>query len=197
MAKLYFRYGTMNSGKTRQLMSVWYNYYEKGMHAFIMKPSIDTKGDDCVVPRNSEAKKVDYLVHDDDNLFEVIRNIKEDIACILIDEAQFLKEHHVDELTDVVDYLDIPVIAYGLKVDFQGHLFEGSKRLIETANSLEEIKTVCKCGRKATEVIRYVNGVATTTGNQILIDGADDEIVYDSACRLCKKKILKRAKGEK
>lgn len=192
MAKLYFRYGPMNSGKSRQLISVFYNYKERGMQTYIMKPSIDTKGDDKIVPRNSETMMVDHLITKEDNLFELIKNQNKKISCILIDEAQFLEEHHVDELTDVVDYLNIPVICYGLLKDFTSHLFVGSKRLVETANSIEEIKTVCSCGNKATEVIRYVNGIATDKGKQIVIDGANEEITYDSLCRFCKKKILKR-----
>ena len=190
MAKLYFRYGPMNSGKSRQLISVFYNYKERGMQTYIMKPSIDTKGDDKIVPRNSETMMVDHLITKEDNLFELIKNQNKKISCILIDEAQFLEEHHVDELTDVVDYLNIPVICYGLLKDFTSHLFVGSKRLVETANSIEEIKTVCSCGNKATEVIRYVNGIATDKGKQIVIDGANEEITYDSLCRFCKKKIL-------
>ena len=192
MAKLYFRYGPMNSGKSRQLISVFYNYKERGMQTYIMKPSIDTKGDDKIVPRNSETMMVDHLITIEDNLFELIKNQNKKISCILIDEAQFLEEHHVDELTDVVDYLNIPVICYGLLKDFTSHLFVGSKRLVETANSIEEIKTVCSCGNKATEVIRYVNGIATDKGKQIVIDGANEEITYDSLCRFCKKKILKK-----
>ena len=192
MANLYFRYGPMNSGKSRQLISVFYNYKERGMQTYIMKPSIDTKGDDKIVPRNSETMMVDHLITKEDNLFELIKNQNKKISCILIDEAQFLEEHHVDELTDVVDYLNIPVICYGLLKDFTSHLFVGSKRLVETANSIEEIKTVCSCGNKATEVIRYVNGIATDKGKQIVIDGANEEITYDSLCRFCKKKILKK-----
>ena len=192
MAKLYFRYGPMNSGKSRQLISVFYNYKERGMQTYIMKPSIDTKGDDKIVPRNSETMMVDHLITKEDNLFELIKNQNKKISCILIDEAQFLEEHYVDELTDVVDYLNIPVICYGLLKDFTSHLFVGSKRLVETANSIEEIKTVCSCGNKATEVIRYVNGIATDKGKQIVIDGANEEITYDSLCRFCKKKILKK-----
>lgn len=192
MAKLYFRYGPMNSGKSRQLISVFYNYKERGMQTYIMKPSIDTKGDDKIVPRNSETMMVDHLITKEDNLFELIKNQNKKISCILIDEAQFLEEHHVDELTDVVDYLNIPVICYGLLKDFTSHLFVGSKRLVETANSIEEIKTVCSCGNKATEVIRYVNGIATDKGKQIVIDGVNEEITYDSLCRFCKKKILKK-----
>ncbi len=191
MAKLYFRYGPMNSGKSRQLMSVYYNYKERNMETYIMKPIIDTKGNDLIVPRNSETLKVDYLVKKDDNLFNLVKNIDRKINCILIDEAQFLEAHHIDELTDVVDYLDIPVICYGLLKDFTSHLFEGSKRLVECANSIEEIKTVCFCGNKATEVIRYVDGIATDKGEQVLIDGENKNVKYDSLCRLCKKKILK------
>lgn len=192
MAKFYFRYGTMNCGKTRQLLSVWYNYHEKGKTAFIMKPLIDTKGINRVVSRDMQSKEVNYLIEEDDDIYEIIKKVLQtsQIDCILIDESQFLKEHHIIELTDIVDYLNIPVICYGLMRDFQGHLFEGSKCLLENVDKIEEIKTICECGHKATQVIRYVNGIATLEGEQIIIDGADDEVVYDSICRKCKKEIL-------
>lgn len=198
MANLYFRYGTMNCGKTRQLLSVWYNYHEKDMSAIIMKPIIDTKGTNRVVSRDLQSKEVNYLIEEDDNLYDIINKMLNNgrVDCILIDEAQFLKEHHVEELTDVVDYLNIPVICYGLMRDFQGHLFEGSRSLLEQVDKIEEIKTVCSCGRKATQVIRYVNGIPTMEGEQVVIDGEFDEVVYDSICRKCKKKKLGIGKGE-
>ena len=184
MAKLYFRYGTMNSGKSRQLISVWYNYKESGKKAIIMKPSIDTKGDNKVVPRGANSREVDVLINDKDNLFKIINKMDKKPDCILVDESQFLSSKHVDELTDIVDYLDIPVICYGLLRDFTSHLFVGAKRLVETADKIEEIKTICPiCGKKATEVIRYVNGKPMKKGSQILIDGSSDNVCYKAACR--------------
>lgn len=196
MANLYFRYGTMNCGKTRQLLSVWYNYREKDMTSIIMKPIIDTKGVNRVVSRDMQSKEVDYLIEEEDNMYDIIKKMMNNnkIDCILIDESQFLKEHHVEELTDVVDYLNIPVICYGLMRNFQGHLFEGSKALVENADKIEEIKTICSCGRKATQVIRYINGVPTLEGEEIVIDGVSDEVIYDSICRKCKKEKIR--KGE-
>lgn len=192
MAKLFFRYGTMNCGKTRQLLSVWYNYKEKGMTAIIGKPDVDTKGANTVISRNNDKQEVDLLINGNDDLFGIIKNMENKPNCILIDEAQFLSNKNVDDLSDVVDYLNIPVICYGLLKDFTGHLFIGSKRLIETANSFEEIKTICNCGKKATEVIRYVNSVAVEDGDQVVIDGSNNNVVYDSSCRICKKRILRK-----
>ena len=192
MAKLYFRYGTMNSGKSRQLISVWYNYKESGKHAIIMKPGIDTKGDNKVVPRGANTREVDVLIKDKDNLYKIVKSMERKPDCILVDEAQFLSVKHVDHLTDIVDYLEIPVICYGLLRDFSSHLFIGAKRLVETADKIEEIKTICPiCGKKATEVIRYVNGKAVKKGAQVVIDGEDDNVEYKAACRFCKKQILK------
>ena len=164
MAKLYFKYGAMSCGKTRDLIKTMYNYKEKGMNVLIIKPRKDTKGEDTIVPRGAEPVKVDYLIRDNDDIYKMIEYYK------------------------IVDLLDIPVICYGLRVDFKGHLFPGSKALFETADSLEELKAVCSCGNKATRNIRYVNGVPTFDGGQVAIDG-ENNITYESVCRKCERKL--------
>lgn len=193
MAKLYFRYGAMSSGKTLDLLKVYYNYKEKGMSTLVLKPLVDTKGDSDVISRVGSRLRVNYLVDDDDNIYDIVQNeiLKKKISCILVDEAQFLVKKHVDQLSDVVDLLDIPVICYGLRADFRGNLFEGSKRLFEVADSIEELKTVCDCGKKAIWNVRYVNDVITFKGSQIAIDNTDN-VTYKSMCRKCMKKLRER-----
>lgn len=192
MAKLYFKYGAMNCGKTRDLIKTRYNYLEKNMKVLVIKPRRDTKGEDTIVPRGAEPVKVDYLIKDSDDIFKIISYYMtyHNLHCVLVDEAQFFKEKHIRELTDVVDLLNVPVICYGLRVDFKGKLFPGSKALFEYADSIEELKTICSCGKKATRNIRYVNGIATFSGDQLAIDG-ENNVTYDTVCRHCEKKIKK------
>ncbi len=193
MAKLYFRYGAMGSGKTRDLIKTIYNYDYRNMLAIIIKPKIDTKAGECIKSRDGTVMNIDYIVSENDNLYEIIAKDARVIHCVLVDEAQFLSPHQVDELSDVVDYLDIPVICYGLRADFQTNLFQGSKRLLELADSIEEIKTVCRCGKKATMNTRIQEGNFVFEGEQVAIDGVS-EITYDSLCRKCYKKEKNKAK---
>jgi len=146
-----------------------------------------------IVPRGAEPVKVDYLIKDTDNIYGIVAMYltEHNLDCVLVDEAQFLNEKNISELTDVVDLLEIPVICYGLREDFQGKLFPGSKALFENADSLEELKTVCECGTKAIRNIRYVNGILTYSGDQVAIDGKDD-VTYVSVCRKCEKKLIRR-----
>lgn len=187
MAKLYFRYGAMGSGKTRDLIRTIYNYKYREMNPVIIKPSIDTKAGQQITSRDGTILDIDYVINDNTNLYELIGGSGKIIDCILVDEAQFLSPHHVDELSDIVDYLNIPVICYGLRADFQTHLFPGSKRLFELADTIEEMKTVCQCNKKATMNTRIINGNFVFEGEQVAIDG-EDEITYDSLCRSCYKK---------
>ncbi len=195
MAKLYFRYGAMGSGKTRDLMKVYYNYKERNMHPVILKPAIDTKGGDKICSRDGAVLPIDYLVKKKEDIYKIIKKDvkKKPINCLLIDEAEFLEENQIDELTDIVDYLDIPVIAYGLRADFRTNLFPGSKRLFELADSIEEIKTICSCGAKATMNTRMVNGKFVFKGDQVAIDG-EASVTYISLCRRCYKKEKEKAK---
>lgn len=191
MAKLYFRYGAMNCGKSTSLLQVAHNYEEVGLKAILIKPAIDTKGKDNIVSRLGCSQKVDILLKKSSKIdeklmkFNSYRPFFDDFACILVDEAQFLTKKQADELYYVSKQFDIPVICYGLRCDFMMNGFEGSTRLLEIADSIEEMKTVCKCGRKATQNMRLVNNTPTFSGEQVMIDGEDDEITYQSVCGDC------------
>ena len=187
MAKLYFRYGAMNSGKTTLLLQTCYNYAENNMIAIIVKPSIDTKGNTKIVSRIGVEKEVDLLLKKDDNLFEIVKRKYRKVNCILVDEAQFLTREQVNQCMKIVIELDIPVICYGLRTDFLTNGFEGSTRLLEIAHTIEEMKTICKCGRKAIYNARYENGKFITKGSQVAIDG-EKNIKYLSMCAKCYEK---------
>lgn len=182
MAKLYFRYGAMGASKTSNALMVEYNYRERGQNAVIMKPSIDTReGTDVVKSRIGIGVKAVLIFPDSDVFLSVdLMNRESKIDCIIIDEAQFLSHNQVDQLCRVVDLLTIPVIAYGLRSDFRGELFEGSRRLLAVADTIEEIKTVCWCSKKAIMNARVVNGKVVKEGEQILIGGNES---YIALCR--------------
>lgn len=186
MAKLYFRYGAMNCGKSTAIMQVSYNYFERGMKALIVKPSVDIKGDDKVVSRLGIDRKVDYLIEPDEDIFKTIKNhlTKEKIHCLLVDEVQFLKAKQIDELLAIAVTLGVPVICYGLRTDFLMNGFEGSARLLLIAHSIEELKTICTCGRKATLNGRMIDGKYVFEGDQVAIDG-ENQVAYQSLCAAC------------
>lgn len=192
MSKLYFRYGAMNCGKTTLLLQVANNYEERGMKVVIAKPSIDKKGDETVESRIGLSRKVDYLIRDDDNIKSFLKDcFNNNISCVLIDEAQFLNKEHVDELFLFTKKYDIPVICYGLRSDFKTEIFLGSLRLFEIADVIEELYTICRCGKRAKFNGRIVNGEFVSTGNQVAIDGVDD-VQYESLCGKCYlEKVLK------
>ena len=193
MAKLYFRYGAMGASKTSNALMVEYNYFERGQNAVIFKPSIDTRdGIDIVKRRVGLAKKA-YLFRPDDNAFEKIRgmNLSEKIDCVIIDEAQFLTSDQVMQLCRVVDELNIPVIAYGLRADFAGNLFPGSERLLAMADTIEEIKTVCWCSKKAIMNARVINGEVVKEGEQLMLGGNESYVA------LCRKHWAEGNLGEK
>lgn len=192
MAKLYFRYGAMNSGKSTLLLQTAHNYEERGMTVTIVKPKIDTKGNNKIVSRIGAERKADILLKSDDNLYEVVKSKYSNSSCILIDEAQFLKAKQVDEAMDIVLDLDIPVICYGLRTDFLTHGFEGSRRLLEISHTIEEMKTICKCGRKAIYNARYIDGKFVSNGSQVAIDGKQN-VSYISMCGKCYKNELVNA----
>jgi len=198
MAKLYFNFGAMGCGKTRDLMKVWHNYKEKGKNAIIIKPGDDTKGNKKVVSRDNGELMTDYIITDKDNIYLIIVNhcLEYNLDCILIDEAQFLKRHHIEELTHIVDELEIPVICFGLRADFQDQLFPGSEALFIYADVINEMKTICACGEGASRNVRLVNGIPTFEGEQIAIDGEAD-ITYVSMCRSCRKKLVKELNNNK
>lgn len=197
MAKLYFNFGAMGCGKTRDLIKVWYNYKEKGKEAIIIKPKTDTKGNEKIISRDNNTLKTNYIVEKDDNIYLLIVKhiLTNNLDCLLVDEAQFLERHHIIELTDVVDELGIPVICYGLRADFQDNLFPGSEALFIYADVLSEMKTICSCGDGATRNVRYINGEPTFSGEQVAID-LEEDVTYTSMCRKCRKKLLKSNKGD-
>ena len=184
MAKLYFRYGAMNCGKTALLLQTVHNYEDRDMNVLVMKPKIDTKGDDKVVSRIGLERIVDHLIEQDEDLFQYLTTNDEGISCIFVDEAQFLQRDQVDDLLHIVVKDDVPVICYGLRTDFNSNGFPGSTRLLEIAHSIEEMKTICKCGSKATFNARLVDGKYTFDGDQVAIDGSHN-VTYDSLCPKC------------
>lgn len=187
MSKLYFRYGAMNSGKSTHLMQVAHNYEERGMNVLIIKPATDSKGGDKLISRLGVERKVDLLIRNEDNIYEKITEWIEKnkiVHCILIDEVQFLKTYQIDQLFQVAVLNDIPVICYGLRSDFRMNGFEGSARLLLIAHSIEEMKTICKCGKKAILNGRRINGKFVFEGEQIAIDHIDN-VEYESLCGSC------------
>ena len=184
MAKLYFRYGAMGCGKTAQLLQVAFNYKEKGMNVCVMKPKIDTKAGDKLQTRIGIEREIDYLIDKDDDVYEIVKSRFNKSNCILVDEAQFLSKSQVDNLMEIVVKLNIPVMCYGLRTDFLTNGFNGSVRLLEIAHSIEELKTICKCGRKATYNARYINGNIVTKGESIVIDN-NPNVKYISLCPHC------------
>lgn len=187
MSKLYFRYGAMNSGKSTHLMQVAHNYEERGMKVLIVKPKIDTKGGDTLVSRLGVNRHVDLLISMDENLFDIINvYLKEGkrIDCILVDEVQFMKSNQIDQLFEIAVKINIPIICYGLRTDFKREGFEGSTRLLLLAHSIEEMKTICACGRKAVFNGRKINGKFVFEGEQIAID-EENNVEYEALCGHC------------
>ncbi len=184
MAKLYFFYGAMNSGKTTRILQCAYNYEEQGMNPIIMKPKIDTKGESSIVSRIGAKRKVDFLIEAKANIYDIIAEKSTNVDLIIIDEAQFLSEKQVNQLMDAVIDLNIPIMCYGLRTDFQGKSFPGSRRLLDIAHELTEIKTICECGKKAMFNVRLIDGKVQTEGDSVAIDG-EGKIEYTVACARC------------
>ena len=183
MAKLYFNYSSMNAGKSTMLLQANHNYSERGMNAQLYTSALDNRfGNDEITSRIGLKKKSNIFTKDT-NIFEEIalQHKALFVDCLLIDEAQFLTKKQVEQLGKIVDKLGIPVLAFGIRTDFQGNLFEGSKFLLAWADNLKEIKTICHCGRKATMVLRINDqGKVIEDGAQIEIGGEDK---YVSVCR--------------
>jgi len=197
VAKLFFRYGAMNCGKSAQLLQVAHNYDEKGMKILLLKAKIDTKGDNLITSRTGISRAVDYVVDEFASIKEIVYSQVGKIDAILVDEAQFLTGAQVDELyyitkTTIASEYQIPVICYGLRADFRTQLFAGSARLLALSDSIEELKTICDCGKKATHNMRFRNGIPIFEGDQVEIDGDDAHITYDSACGVCYLKIREK-----
>lgn len=187
MAKLYFRYGAMNSGKSTALMQVAHNYEERGMRVLIIKPSIDTKGGEKLVSRLGVERRVDVALTPDMDPLETVRAdiaVHGSLACVLTDESQFFTAAQAESLFMVTVELSVPVIAYGLRTDFSLKGFPGSTRLLELAHNIEEMKTICTCGRKAICNCRKVNGQFVFEGEQVAID-LENDVQYVSMCPQC------------
>ena len=183
MAKLYFYYSAMNAGKSTTLLQSSYNYRERGMHTMVMVPEIDTRDGAGKIASRIGLESDAVTFNQVDNLFAIINEShqRKSVDCVLVDEAQFLTGKQVKQLSDVADSLDIPVLTYGLRTDFQGNLFEGSQQLLGWCDNMVEIKTICHCGRKATMVLRLdEEGNPVKDGAQIKIGGNDR---YLSVCR--------------
>ena len=189
MAKLYFKYGVMGSSKSAQALITKFNYEELGMTVWLIKPSIDTRdGADVVKSRIGLSATAQIITPEDDIIAQYRNAGKHDV--IIADEAQFFTPAQIDQLRTLVDEDDLPVLCFGLRTDFLTHFFPGAKRLMELADSLTEIKTVCACGRKATVNARIdEQGRITTEGSQVLLGGNDR---YVAMCHKCWKEKIKQ-----
>jgi len=190
MSKLFFRYGAMNSGKTTALLQVAHNYEERGQKVIIVKSAVDTKGNEQVVSRLGVSRNADIVLNPEQDLRSLLHQRYPDnsdgshsVDCILIDEAQFLTPDQVDQALQIAVIDLIPVLAYGIRTDFQTLSFPGSKRLMEVAHALEEMKTICRCGRKAIFNARLKDGAVIREGSQVMIDGSEAQ--YEARCARC------------
>jgi len=186
VAQLHFRYGAMGCGKTMQLLQVAFNYEERGHTVCVIKPATDTKNGSKLLTRIGPERETDFCFSRRTNLFNRIKKDFAKVACVLVDESQFLTPAQADQLLQVVVKLDIPVICYGLRLNFRmsDGGFEGATRLLQIAHKIEELKTICDCGRKATLNTRWLNGKMVTDGPDILIDGTS-KIEYRALCAHC------------
>lgn len=195
MAKLSFRYGAMNAGKSTHLLQVAHNFEENNKKIILIKPIIDTKGEDKIVSRIGAERKVDILLKTEESLIDNYDKLIKKADAILVDEVQFLKKNQITELWIITKEYDIPVLCFGLKTDFQTNLFEASKRLFELGDEFIELATICPCGKKARFNARLVNGKYTNMGNVIEIDGSNNNIEYKPLCGKCYyEKIVKNNK---
>ncbi|MDG1738004.1 MAG: thymidine kinase [Paracoccaceae bacterium] len=183
MAKLYFNYSTMNAGKSTVLLQASHNYGERGMETYLLTAQFDNRaGDGRIASRIGIGQEADTFAHGEDLFAKIATRLKQGkIACMFIDEAQFLDKDQVWQLARAVDDLGVPIMCYGLRVDFQGELFPGSAALLALADEMREIRTICHCGKKATMVIRQDDrGNALLEGDQVQIGGNE---TYVSLCR--------------
>ena len=193
MAKLYFKYGAMGCSKTAQALITKFNYEERGMKVLLIKPSIDTRDGVDLVKSRIGLKAEAYAVDSNENLYDFYTKKHSDCNVVIVDECQFLTPEQVDQLGDIVIKLSVPVLCFGLATDFTTHLFPGSRRLFEIAESISEIKSVCKCGAKATVNARFDdNGHVVYRGEQVVLGGNGR---YTAMCRKCWLKI--KAEQEK
>ncbi len=183
MAKLYFKYGVMGSSKTAQALITKFNYEERGMNVWLIKPQIDSRDGTGVVKSRAGLSAPAYVFPPEEDIYRSFQQLLQRMDVIIVDECQFLSEDQVDQLSMIVIDYNIPVLCFGLRADFRTRMFPGSKRLMEIADSITEIKTICSCGRKATVNVRLdENGRIITEGEQILIGGNDR---YTAMCYQC------------
>ena len=187
MSKLFFRYGAMNSGKSTAMLQVAHNYEERDQRVVLVKSSVDTKGNDQIVSRLGVTRTADILLSPGQDLRAALHERDtesgQDIACVLIDEAQFLTPEQVDQALAVAVLDGIPVVAFGIRTDFRTRAFPGSQRMMEVAHSLQEMKTICRCGSKAIFNARLGEQGIIREGDQVMIDG--EQARYEALCARC------------
>lgn len=188
MAKLHFKYGAMNSGKSDTLIKTAFNYDERGLATLTVKPALDTKGEDRVVARGGATRRVDVLAGAGEDLQARVNASADErglrpLHCVLVDEAQFLEPHQIDDLFRVAKQDGVSVICYGLRTDFRTAMFPGAARLLELADNIEKLPTMCRCGSQAEFNCRSVDGRFVFEGAQVAIDGA--HVAYMSLCGAC------------
>ncbi|MBU6265202.1 thymidine kinase [Aurantimicrobium minutum] len=191
MAKLYFRYGAMNSGKSTAMLQAAYNYEERGHSVVLAKPAIDQKGDMGILSRVGITRRSDFVIAEESDVYglfqhereEIIRKTGADVKCFMVDEAQFLTEAQVDDLLRIALLEDVPVMAFGIRTDFQTVAFPGSRRLLEISHEIDELKTICRCGKKAIFNARKYNDRFIFDGDQVAIDGV--AVNYEPLCGNC------------
>lgn len=183
MAKLYFKYGVMGSSKTAQALITKFNYEERGMKVWLIKPQTDNRDEEGIISSRAGLSAQAYVLPYTENVYESFGKLIDPIDVIIVDECQFMSENQVDQLSMIVIDYNIPVLCFGLRADFRTKMFPASKRLMEIADSITEIKTICSCGRKATVNVRLdESGKIVTEGEQILIGGNDR---YTAMCYPC------------
>ncbi len=203
MSKLFYFFGGMSSAKTLRLLSTAYNFEEKDVQIMVLKPSLDTRDGEGIIRSRAGLERKCIMVDQDVDLYQAVKAYKnvlasqlETLKWVVIDECQFLTSEQVDQLSDVVDFLNVSVMCYGLRTDFKSHLFPSTKRLFEIADDIEEIKSTCECGDRKTSInARFdENGDIVTEGSQIMIGGNDK---YRAICRKCwKNKIREKENKE-
>ena len=190
MAKLYFKYGAMGSSKSAQALITKFNYEERGMKVWLIKPALDDRDGREIIKSRIGLSATSTAMEKSDSIVEKFLSEKIEADVIIADECQFFTESQVDEMRQIVDEYDIPVLCFGLRTDFLSHLFEGSRRLFELADSISEIKTICECGSKATVNARLDADMnVVTEGSQVMIGGNES---YVAMCHKCWRKRIKR-----
>lgn len=193
MGKLVLYYATMNSGKSFDLIRTDYNYRENNFKTLVLKPGKDVKAENYIITRAGLKRKVDFLIGENDKIIDILKDNVNDVECIFIDEAQFLSDKQIKELRIITASTNLSIICYSLRLNFKGELFEGSKALFQDADKIIELKTLCNCKNIARYVGRRVNGEFVLEGQEVVIDGVNDNIEYIPLCEKC---FLEKVKKE-